>query len=197
MLGEKNDKFSPILQKLYSMMFLKKSFVFFALPLLIALPVDLFANQVINGPLAITSPEFGYGMRMSTESAQHNKNRLPTLILTNVPPETRSLAIQMVDPDNPSGVWIHWLAANIPPSIHRLAADALPEEIVIGTNDFGNCQYDGPSPPSGTHHYLFHIYALNTILTLKPGFNYRKLENAMWGHILQKATLMGTFSTNL
>ena len=157
----------------------------------------LFAKQRVSGPLAISSSEFGYGMRMPLETAQHSGNRLPTLIITGIPPGTQSFAIEMVDPSTSSGVWIHWLAANIPPSTRTLKADTLPEEIVIGTNDFGNSHYDGPLPPSGTRHYLFHVFALDTVLTLKPGFSYRKLESAMWGHILQKATLMGTFSTNL
>ncbi len=182
------------------MTFLKKRFVSLLslFPLLAASPLIASASHPsVRGALSVTSPDFGYGMRMPSESAQKNGNRPPTLVISNIPPETRSLAIQMVDPDNPAGVWIHWLAANISPSVHILTATDLPTGIVIGTNDFGNCQYDGPSPPLGTHHYLIHIFALDAMLNLKSGFNYRKLENVMWGHILQRSTLMGTFSQNL
>lgn len=169
--------------------------LFFILPFF---ATRLTANPLgIRGALSVTSPDFGYGMRMPSKCARANENQSPILIINDVPPETRSLAIQMVDPDNPSGVWIHWLVANIPASTRILTPDAFPDSVVLGINDFGNSQYDGPSPPSGTHHYLIHVFALNAMLNLPPGFNYRKLENAMWGHIIQRATLMGTFSTNL
>ncbi|PWU08534.1 MAG: YbhB/YbcL family Raf kinase inhibitor-like protein [Verrucomicrobia bacterium] len=160
----------------------------------------LFASPSTNktrGAFSISSPDFEYGMRMPSHCAKDNENKPPTLLIKDIPPGTRSLAIEMVDPDNPSGVWIHWIAANIPASVRVLSADALPDETVIGINDFGNSQYDGPSPPAGTHHYLIHIFALNAILDLKPGFNYRRLENLMWGHIIERSTLMGTYSKNL
>jgi Raf kinase inhibitor-like YbhB/YbcL family protein len=182
------------------MTFPKKSLAIFSLLLcaLIATQFPVLSTpQSIRGALSVTSPDFGYGMRMPSKNAQDNENQLPTLIIADVPPGTRSLAIQMVDPDNPSGVWIHWLAANIPASTRTLSADTLPDEMISGINDFGHCRYDGPSPPSGTHHYLIHVFALDTVLNLQPGFNYRTLENAMWGHILQRSTLMGTYSKNL
>jgi Raf kinase inhibitor-like YbhB/YbcL family protein len=159
----------------------------------------LFANSSAKtrGAFSVSSIDFGYGMRMPSKCTRNNENQPPTLVFKDIPPETRSLAIEMVDPDNSSGMWIHWLIANIPASIRILSPDSLPEEVVVGINDFGNCQYDGPSPPLGTHHYLIHVFALNTTLDLKPGFNYRKLENMMWGHIIQRSTLMGTLSTNL
>ncbi len=164
-----------------------------------AFGTHLFANppEKTRGAFSVSSPDFEYGMRMPSKCARNNENQPPTLVIKDIPPGTRSLAIEMVDPDNSSGVWIHWLAANIPVSVRVLTPGSLPEEVLVGINDFENCQYDGPSPPSGTHHYLIHVFALDATLDLKPGFNYRKLENMMWGHIIQRSTLMGTFSTNL
>ncbi len=54
--------------------------------------------------------------------------------------------------------------------------------------------YMGPNPPSGTHRYRFHVYALDTMLDLAPGASHRKLQRAMEGHILGYGLLSGWFS---
>ena len=63
-----------------------------------------------------------------------------------------------------------------------------------GKNDFGKIGYGGPCPPSGTHHYFFKVYALDTELSIKPGATKDQLLKAMEGHILAQGQLMGTYS---
>jgi Raf kinase inhibitor-like YbhB/YbcL family protein len=64
-----------------------------------------------------------------------------------------------MDPDAPSGNWIHWLICNIPPYVNEIPqAGPVPGTEV--KNDFGKAGYGGPAPPSGTHRYIFKIYAL-------------------------------------
>ena len=63
-----------------------------------------------------------------------------------------------------------------------------------GRNDFGKIGYGGPCPPSGTHRYLFKIYAVDSELPLKAGATKTELEKAMEGHITAQAQLMGTYS---
>jgi len=60
-------------------------------------------------------------------------------------------------------------------------------------NSAGKRDYHGPCPPSGTHRYFFKIYALDKMLNLGEGLNKEELEQAIEGHILDKAELIGLY----
>ena len=62
-----------------------------------------------------------------------------------------------------------------------------------GNNDWPKIGYGGPCPPSGTHRYYFKLYALDTILDLRSGATKAQLLEAMKGHILVEAQLMGKY----
>ena len=115
------------------------------------------------------------------------------------PPDgTQSFALIMDDPDAPSGTYVHWVIYNLPAGTRALAenvpADAtLPDGSMNGQNSARRSGYTGPCPPSGTHHYFFKLYALNTLLSLKPGATKEQLLSAMQGHILMQTELMGTY----
>lgn len=117
----------------------------------------------------------------------------PPLRFSDIPKETKSLAIIMDDPDAPIGNFTHWVEWNIPPRITEVAKGER-FDCVHGGTSFGNEAYGGPCPPSGTHRYFFKVYALDTKLDLKNGSSAKELEKAMSGHILSEATLMGKYS---
>jgi phosphatidylethanolamine-binding protein (PEBP) family uncharacterized protein len=60
--------------------------------------------------------------------------------------------------------------------------------------------YDGPCPPWNDtllHHYHFTIHAIDVAaLPLVQGFSREQLRAAMAGHVLDQATLVGTYSMN-
>jgi hypothetical protein len=62
-----------------------------------------------------------------------------------------------------------------------------------GTNSWGRTGYGGPCPPSGTHRYYFTVYSLDTSLGLSPGADKAEVLEALAGHILAEATLMGRY----
>jgi Raf kinase inhibitor-like YbhB/YbcL family protein len=63
-----------------------------------------------------------------------------------------------------------------------------------GVNDFRKVGYGGPCPPPGLpHRYFFKLYALNAPVNLKPGASKQQLLDAMKGHILGEAQLMGRY----
>jgi hypothetical protein len=118
----------------------------------------------------------------------------PPLSISEVPAQAKSIALIMDDPDAPVGTWVHWVLWNVDPKTAQI-----PEKAgklgVDGTNSFRRPGYGGPCPPRGhgKHRYFFKIYALDTILPLKPGSGKADLENAMQGHVIDSAELMGTY----
>ena len=44
----------------------------------------------------------------------------PPINWENIPPETKSFALIMDDPDAPIGIWAHWIIFNIPSSNNYL-----------------------------------------------------------------------------
>ncbi|MFB6115524.1 MAG: YbhB/YbcL family Raf kinase inhibitor-like protein, partial [Candidatus Nanohalobium sp.] len=62
-----------------------------------------------------------------------------------------------------------------------------------GKNDFGDRKYGGPNPPDTEHTYRFKLYALDTELELENTAKKEDLEEAMEGHVVEKASLKGTY----
>lgn len=123
----------------------------------------------------------------------------PDLNWSDIPDGTKSFALICDDPDAPVGTWVHWVIFDIPADKRNLPEgvstdEVLPDGTKQGINDFGNIGYGGPCPPPGpAHRYFFKLYALDTMLNLKPGIKKGVLLNAMKGHILDVAELIGRF----
>jgi Raf kinase inhibitor-like YbhB/YbcL family protein len=83
---------------------------------------------------------------------------------------------------------------NIPPAEINLGEDEIPAESSEGTNDYGEKGYGGPKPPSGTHRYFFKLYALDEELDLAEGLKSSEVEEAIEGHVITKAELMGQYA---
>ncbi|HET9056713.1 MAG TPA: YbhB/YbcL family Raf kinase inhibitor-like protein [Chitinophagaceae bacterium] len=117
-------------------------------------------------------------------------NISPPLDIKNIPEDAKSLVLIVEDPDAPIATWVHWIVWNIPLTHH------IKENEIHGTeglNDFQQHHYGGPCPPSGTHHYFFKIYALDTILDLPPDTRIKNLQKAMGGHIMAFGELVGLY----
>ena len=96
------------------------------------------------------------------------------------------------DPDAPVGTWDHWIVFNIPPTTTRIIKGEEPIGIG-GKNSWGRTGYGGPCPPLGVHRYLFKLYALDTMLSLKEKASKKEIESAMQGHIIAKTELIGLY----
>ncbi len=138
--------------------------------------------------MTLTSPAFLEGGMIPPKYLLRTGNVSPPLLIGGIPAGTKSLALVVNDPDAPRGDWVHWVLYDIP-VVSRIEAGTAPGR--EGINDFKRPEYDGPSPPSGTHHYYFTIYALDRRLDLKVGATRPELERAMRGHILARARLVG------
>jgi Raf kinase inhibitor-like YbhB/YbcL family protein len=144
-------------------------------------------------PFTLTSPAFGNGADIPVRSTCDGANVSPALAWAGAP-TTRSLVLIVRDPD--ARGFVHWLAYDI----DGAPDGTLPEAIAPsagsprqGRNDFGDVGYGGPCPPSGTHHYVFTLSALDTALALDDGGRLDAVEAAMKGHVLATTELTGTY----
>lgn len=123
----------------------------------------------------------------------------PALRWTSPPPGTRSFVLVVEDPDAPGGVWTHWVVYNLPAIVRELPEnvpkqDEVPGGGLQGRNSFGKIGYGGPCPPPGKpHRYFFHLYALDTVLSLKAGASKQDVLDAVKGHVRARTQLMGRF----
>ena len=117
----------------------------------------------------------------------------PQLSISDVPNSAKSLALIMDDPDAPMGTFVHWVVWNISPEKSTIDKGEKLQE-PQGITSFGNSEYGGPCPPSGTHRYFFKLYALDSILDIAGDSNKQALEKAMEDHIIEQTSLMGKYS---
>jgi len=143
--------------------------------------------------LKITSPAFQDNGTIPRQYTCDGEDINPPLMIANIPQETKSIALICDDPDASTGMWVHWVLWNIDPSMEEIAENAVPPGAVEGMNDFGRHSYGGPCPPSGTHRYFFKVYALDTMLDIRPDSQKTDLEQAMKGHILAEGQIIGLY----
>lgn len=149
-------------------------------------------------PMILTSPAFGSDAAIPVCHTCDGEDVSPPLSWDGAPESAASLALICDDPDAPMGTWDHWLVFNISPDVKGLkegaGADKLPGQALHGRNSWRNNAWGGPCPPSGTHRYFFRLYALDIVLELSAGASKAELIEAMDGHILERAELMGTYA---
>ena len=151
--------------------------------------------------LTLTAPAFSQGAPIPKKYSCQGEDTSPALDWSGAPQGTKTFALILDDPDAPSGTFVHWVIYNLPASLSGLPEGAstakvpaanLPQGAAQGKSGFGRAGYGGPCPPSGTHRYFFHLYALDTTLT-GTGMDKSALLKAMTGHILAQTELMGTY----
>lgn len=132
------------------------------------------------------------------------ENTNPPLLIRNVPENTKSLVLIVDDPDIPGAVkkarliekFDHWVVFNIPPDTTEIPESA--EGFgVFGKNSAGDNAYTGPCPPvefePTEHRYVFQVYALDVQLDLDANVVETDVRDAMKGHIITKAELIGLY----
>lgn len=144
--------------------------------------------------MRLTSPAFTDGQPIPQKYTSDGENLSPPLLIANVPTEAKSLALVVDDPDAPHGTFTHWMLWNLSPRLEKIEENAELRETVCGKNSWGHNNYGGPCPPSGTHHYHFMLYALNSTLDISGNSNREQLADAMEQHIIAVAQLVGVYS---
>lgn len=151
--------------------------------------------------MKIKSTVFNLGEKIPAEYTCDGMGVNPPLEISDVPLETKSLALIVNDPDvprnvRPDGNYNHWVVWNIKPDIREIPENWKPDAIV-GVATSQTNKYIAPCPPSGTHRYYFTLYALDTLLDLDEEAGREELEAGMEGHVLEKAETFGIVSRQI
>jgi hypothetical protein len=161
-------------------------------------PVALLAGSAFCGSaetkLQVSSSTFAAGGDIPIQFTCKGEDMNPPLEIHGVPSAAKSLVLIIDDPDAPGGLFTHWIVWNIATSTFGVAQKSVPDGGVEGTNDFGKKGYGGPCPPSGTHRYVFHVFALDEKLDLRAGAKRAALDKAIAGHVVARGELTGRFS---
>ncbi|MFM7193108.1 MAG: YbhB/YbcL family Raf kinase inhibitor-like protein [Microcystaceae cyanobacterium] len=130
------------------------------------------------------------------------RNISPPLSWSDVPENTQSFVLIMDDPDAVSVIgktFDHWVLYDLPGHLHQLEAGVTNDPRLEmggmhGFNTRSEMGYCGPCPPSGSpHRYYFQLFALDNFLSLEPGKTKAEILQAMAGHLLAQAKLMGLY----
>jgi Raf kinase inhibitor-like YbhB/YbcL family protein len=161
------------------------------------LPINMINNITVNG----------YNSCSIDGSAGGNES--PELSWNNAPRGTTSFVVTLYDD---TAAFTHWGMYNI-----SATATGLPENAGVAGSPYGSqifndffvgAEYDGPCPPANdrpfVHHYVFTVYALDTMLRLPSSPNFPASAESLYqalikagkaGHILGSSKIVGFYST--
>ena len=126
-------------------------------------------------------------------------DRAPPLNWSGAPKGTKSFALIVDDPDAPdpaapTHTFVHWVLYDLPAKTTSLPPmDPFPPGTRQGKNDTRRTGWSGPCPPRGKHRYFFKLYALDVMLGDLRQPTKQQLEQAMEGHVLASAELVGMY----
>lgn len=150
--------------------------------------------------LMLTSPVFAANASIPRQYTCEGENTPPPLSIAGAPEGTKSFALIMEDPDvplelKPDGTFLHWVLFNIPAETTKIGPTG--SVGISGLNGAGSEGYTGPCPPKeyepSEHRYVFTLFALDTMLGLESGATREEVVQAMEGHIVGEAKLIGRY----
>ena len=153
------------------------------------------AVQTVEGAkLKLSSTVFDPDQPIPAVYTCSGANVNPPLTIENPPGNAKEFVLIVHDPDAVGGDWVHWTVWNIPVDTTSIAEHSVPAGAAEGVTSFGGPGYGGPCPQngSGTHRYMFDLYALNDTLSLHANTSKDGLVAAMNGKVLARAQLIGT-----
>lgn len=185
----------------------------------------LLASFSTPKTLTVTSSAFTNNNPIPVKYTCMGAEFSPPLHIDGMPAGTKSLAVVVYDPDAEIKVsapvvattktvkkknkhvkatkvkettqikhgFTHWVMWNVD------ATQDIPENFRsdhTGLNSAMERNYKGMCPPTGTHHYQFIVYALDTQLNIDGKTDKEHLEKVMDGHVLAKGMLVGIFNKN-
>jgi Raf kinase inhibitor-like YbhB/YbcL family protein len=156
------------------------------------------ADIAVPQTMTLESSAFASEEPIPSQYTCDGENVSPPLRWSSPPNGTQRLVLIVDDPDAPSKTFVHWVLYDLPADTRELPEAMPPDPILLaggvqGKSDFDRYGYSGPCPPRGTHRYVFKLYAIDTVLDLPPGASKAEVVEAMQGHVLAGAELVGKY----
>ncbi len=151
-----------------------------------------------NMIMTLQSSAFQDNQAIPAEYTCDGEGKNPALEFLNIPDGAKSLALIMEDPDVPKtiredGMWNHWLVWDMAATTREIRSGATAPG-TVGQNTSGIFGYTPPCPPDREHRYVFTLYALDAKMRLNAEATKEELIDAMDGHILETAQLIGVYN---
>jgi Raf kinase inhibitor-like YbhB/YbcL family protein len=143
--------------------------------------------------MEIKSEAFRNGETIPKKYTCEGPNISPPLSFVDVPSNAKSLVLIVEDPDAEAKPWVHWLVFNIPAEANEFPEGAIADGAMEGLCNGNTFGYEGPCPPENEHQYLFKLFALDAILQIADESDRKKVLNAMLGHVIEEAVLIGKY----
>lgn len=175
---------------------LKPDHIAFAVICIVILAVVAFLmpKQRPASSMTLTSRAFSATQMIPVIYTCDGKSTTPPLSFGNIPKGTKELALTIFDPDAPKSGFTHWVVVNIPANAPGLEDGKIPVGAKEGINGAGKLGYVGLCPPTGIHHYLFTLYAVDKNLTFPNPPDTTGLKQALNGHVIGRATLTAPYT---
>jgi Raf kinase inhibitor-like YbhB/YbcL family protein len=142
--------------------------------------------------LTVTSTAFADGKPIPEKYTCNGEGAVPPLSWSGDLAGGKALAIVVDDPDAPDGGYVHWIAVDLPASMTKVDPEKLPEDLKQASNSDGDDGWAPPCPPSGTHHYRFTVYSLDSPTGIEDGTDPVEALKAIGIHAKAYGQLTGT-----
>lgn len=149
--------------------------------------------------LIFECPGLREGGKFPIEYTGRGQDISPEIMIKNLSPEAKTLAVTLEDLSHPIKNFTHWVIWNIP-AAERIAPAVPAGKTVPSLGGavqgvgYGLHRYAGPKPPKGkTHIYRFTVYALSQRIELGGHSDKKAFLRKADKIILQKGTLTGEF----
>lgn len=145
--------------------------------------------------MELTSPAFKHNEQIATRYTCDGEGARPPLEVRGAPAHTAGFALIVDDLDARDGDsnFLHWIAWNIHPHTTIIKEGKPLPGATEGRTSFGTCHWGAPCPPAGAHRYRFRLFALDAEVDMDRDSSAEELEEAMDGHVLAEAQLVGTY----
>jgi Raf kinase inhibitor-like YbhB/YbcL family protein len=160
------------------------------------------AQMNIADTVAVSSPAFANDDALPIGNTCDGAGTPPKIVWSNLPANTKSVAVVVDDPDAGEKPFVHWIVIGLPPENGSVPSTA--KDVRELDNTGGTTGWTAPCPPPGSpHRYRFTVYALRDFVCAGDADDLRTSScsppgaadalDRIAGTALAKGTLTGTY----